>query len=47
MIARLERTQNNTQQNMEQTQLKNGSNNQQQQNRRLRTDSSLSHWGGA
>ena len=51
MIAKLEWTQSNVQQNTEQ--LKNSTmgitkttTNQQQQNHRLRTDSSPSHWGG-
>ena len=44
MIAKLEWTQSNAQQNIEQ--LQNHTMNQQQQNHRLRTDSSLRHSGG-
>ena len=45
MIAKLEQTQSNAQQHMEQTQnpTNGSSNNQQQQNRHHRMDSSLSH----
>ena len=49
MIAILEWTQKNVQQNIEQLQTPTMGvtiNNQQQQNHRLRTDSSLSHRGG-
>ena len=48
MIAKLERTQSNTQQNIEQLQnpTMGSTTNQQQQNHRLRSDSNLIHWGG-
>ena len=46
MIAKLEWTQSNTQQNRTISESHNGSNNQQQQTHCLRTDSNLSHWGG-
>ena len=49
MIAKLEWTQRNTQQNIEPlhnpTLVKESKTNQEQQNHRLRTDSSLSHLG--
>ena len=50
MVVKLERTQSNVQQNIEQhwhpQWEQQSTTNRQQQNRRLKTDSSINHWGG-